>query len=133
MSMTLSLRGQLNKSTSTEASAPIQNLFTASGACEADAQWTFTFRKGASPIPDTASITVPIATTIGKAKFLAILVTNDIKVRLTNSDAAVDNKDIEVTIGGPEGALILVNTSITGLVLLSTTTDQTVVKVIAAG
>ncbi len=134
MGLTVTLNGTLGRSTASFSREILRGLGLSSAECSMEQGSRFFLRKDAADeTPDTTlPITVPFGNVV-TAKFIYIHVTNDAVVRVKNTAGAADNQSCDYKLGGPEGALILFAASVTGIEILSTTTDMTEVEVYIAG
>lgn len=135
MTLAVTINGSLGRSTSSYQREILRNIAFASAECtEAKGVATYLLRKDAEGgIPDT---TFPIQVSfdnIVTAKFVYIHVTNNATIRIKNTAGAANNQSVELVLGGPEGAVILNASSITGIEITATSTDESVVEIFIAG
>jgi hypothetical protein len=134
MGLTVTFNGTLGRSTASFSREVLRGLALASMECAVETGiMRFLLRKDAAPIDDTElPIAVPFGQ-VGVAKFVYIHVTNAAVIRVDNSAGATDHQSCDYTLGGPEGSLILFAASVTGISIISTTTDMTEIEVYVAG
>jgi len=135
LSLTLTLNGNIGRSTSSYQREVLRDLALASEECTLETgikRFLLRYGTGSNPAPTILPIVVAFDQIV-VVKFLYVHVTNDAVIRIENSAGATNNKSCDITLGGPEGTLILFPVSVTKLSIISTTTDSTEVEIYMAG